>query len=63
MVRCWQIVVVLLLCAATAAGAQHGNLTGSEPPLPVSEIAPGVFVHIGATALMTRQNEGAIANV
>ena len=32
-------------------------------PLPVSEIASGVFVHVGATALMTGENEGAIANV
>ena len=31
--------------------------------LPVSEIAPGIFVHGGLTALMTRENEGAIANV
>jgi quinoprotein relay system zinc metallohydrolase 2 len=31
--------------------------------LPVSEVAPGIFVHIGTTALMTRENEGAIANV
>lgn len=31
--------------------------------LPVSEIAPGLFVYAGATALMTRENEGAIANV
>ena len=31
--------------------------------LPVSEIAPGIFVHVGETALMTRENEGAIANV
>ena len=32
-------------------------------PLTVDEIAPGDFVHIGATALMTRDNEGAIANI
>jgi quinoprotein relay system zinc metallohydrolase 2 len=32
-------------------------------PLAVTEIAPGVFVHIGAIALMNRDNEGAIANV
>src|SRR5262249_16911595 len=32
-------------------------------PLPVSEIAAGVFVHVGATALMTAENEGAIANI
>ena len=29
----------------------------------MSEIAPGVFVHEGVMALMTRENEGAIANV
>src|SRR3954452_22504289 len=36
-----------------------------EPPdqLAVTEIAPGIFVHIGATALMTEQNLGAIANI
>jgi quinoprotein relay system zinc metallohydrolase 2 len=32
-------------------------------PLAVTEVAPGVFVHIGAIALMNRDNEGAIANV
>jgi quinoprotein relay system zinc metallohydrolase 2 len=34
-----------------------------QPELSVTEIAPGIFVHIGAIALMTRENEGAIANV
>ncbi|MCA3571677.1 quinoprotein relay system zinc metallohydrolase 2 [Bradyrhizobium sp.] len=34
-----------------------------EAELPVSEVAPGIFVHTGVTALMTRENEGAIANV
>jgi quinoprotein relay system zinc metallohydrolase 2 len=34
-----------------------------QSALPVTEIAPGVFVHIGAIALMTGENEGAIANV
>jgi quinoprotein relay system zinc metallohydrolase 2 len=31
--------------------------------LPVSEVAPGIFLHSGAIALMTRENEGDIANV
>ena len=44
-----------MLCSAAAARAQQ--------VLPVTEIAPGVFVHIGEIALMTRENEGAIANV
>jgi quinoprotein relay system zinc metallohydrolase 2 len=34
-----------------------------QPQLSVTEIAPGIFVHIGAIALMTRENEGAIANI
>jgi quinoprotein relay system zinc metallohydrolase 2 len=32
-------------------------------PLPVNEVAPGDFVHIGVTALMTKDNAGAIANI
>ena len=34
-----------------------------QPELSVTEIAPSVFVHIGAIAQMTRENEGAIANI
>ncbi|KJC40804.1 beta-lactamase [Bradyrhizobium sp. LTSP885] len=50
------IALLLMLCASTIARAQ-------EPELPVSEVAPGIFVHTGATSLMTRDNDGAIANV
>jgi quinoprotein relay system zinc metallohydrolase 2 len=32
-------------------------------PLPVTEVAPGVYVHIGTVAVMTAENEGATANV
>src|SRR5713101_3130585 len=32
-------------------------------PLAMSEVARGIFVHSGALALMTRHNEGAIANL
>ena len=32
-------------------------------PLPVTELGPGVFAHIGDIALMNRENDGAIANL
>src|SRR5882757_5753881 len=50
------LALLLMLGASTIARAQ-------ELELPVSEVAPGIFVHVGATALMTRDNAGAIANV
>jgi quinoprotein relay system zinc metallohydrolase 2 len=42
------------------AGVGAGPL---EDSLPVREVAAGVFVHFGVNALMTGENEGAIANV
>jgi quinoprotein relay system zinc metallohydrolase 2 len=53
----------LLIFAAAAMLAGPAFAQKQQGALPVSEIAPGVFVHAGATALMTRENEGAIANV
>lgn len=50
------IAALLMFGASTFSNAQQGDL-------PVSEIAPGVFLHTGLTALMTGDNEGAIANV
>src|SRR5712671_4253906 len=50
------IALLTLLGTATLSQAQQGEL-------PVSEVAPGIFVHIGEIALMTDENEGAIANV
>jgi quinoprotein relay system zinc metallohydrolase 2 len=47
--------VALILTVAPCL-AQDGELA-------LNEIAPGVFVHIGDISLMTRENEGAIANV
>ena len=50
------IALLVMLGVSTVAQAQRQRL-------PVSEVAPGIFVHTGETALMTRENEGAIANV
>lgn len=48
-----------LLAWVTAASAAASRIS----PLPVREVAPGVFVHFGRIALMNRDNDGAIANV
>jgi quinoprotein relay system zinc metallohydrolase 2 len=52
----WILAALAMLATATASRAQ-------QQPLPVSSIADGVFVHTGQTAQMTRENDGAIANV
>jgi quinoprotein relay system zinc metallohydrolase 2 len=57
------VACLALLCASTPTEAQDPDLPASEQPLPVSEVAPGVYVHSGAISLMTRQNQGAIANI
>lgn len=53
------------LIAAGAALWIASTATGQsvDAPLSVDEIAPGLYVHHGAVSLMTRDNEGAIANV
>ena len=53
-------VAALVMLAALAAPALAN---AQQDPLPVSEVAPGIFVHIGVTELMTRENQGAIANI
>jgi quinoprotein relay system zinc metallohydrolase 2 len=54
--RAAALVALVMLGVSSISQAQQN-------PLPVSEVAPGIFVHGGLTALMTRENEGAIANV
>jgi quinoprotein relay system zinc metallohydrolase 2 len=50
------LAVLITLGAAPSSSAQQRQLA-------VSEIADGVYVHNGVTALMTADNDGAIANV
>jgi quinoprotein relay system zinc metallohydrolase 2 len=53
-----------LAAVVTLLGAVPEAWPGeAADPLPVTEVAPGVYTHIGAIAVMTQQNEGAIANV
>src|SRR5215216_7732395 len=53
---CVLAAALAMLATATASPAQ-------QQQLPVSSIADGIFVHTGQTAQMTRDNDGAIANV
>jgi quinoprotein relay system zinc metallohydrolase 2 len=62
---------MLILSAATSVASALTLCIARFPacaqqppePLAVTEQAAGVFTHIGAIALMTRENEGSIANV
>jgi len=51
--------------AALAAGLSVAAAfaQGAPSPLPVDEIAPGVYVHAGDISLETSANEGGIANI
>jgi quinoprotein relay system zinc metallohydrolase 2 len=49
---------VILAGTATPSDSQE-----QIEPLPVTEVADGVYAHVGAIALMSAENEGAIANV
>ena len=54
--RTFSWLALFLFVSQAAAAAPEG-------PLPVKQIAPGVFAFEGKVALMSRDNEGAIANI
>lgn len=57
---------VHVLCGLALLGSSAVVGAAAQPaadPLPLSEIAPGVFVHFGATAMMTPANAGGVANL
>ena len=54
-----RLVLLAVLAALCALPSSHAQ----QQALALTEVAPGVFVHTGDIALMTRENEGAIANV
>jgi quinoprotein relay system zinc metallohydrolase 2 len=56
----WLIGVVLAAFAFSLQSMAQGE---ALPPLPVQEVAPGVFVHAGEIALMSEENLGDIANI
>ena len=53
---------VSVLAALAVLGASTFS-QAEQQELAVSEVAPGLFVHDGLTALMKRKNNGAIANI
>lgn len=63
---CGKIAKAAALVFLSIVLVRTATLTYSQElvePLPVVEVASGDYVHFGVIALMTEQNEGAIANV
>jgi len=59
----WKAVAGLALAATVLAAVAAARPGEAADPLPMTEVAPAVYAYIGAIALMTEQNDGAIANV
>src|SRR5215831_5979420 len=56
-VFCLSLVAILLAAVPVARSAKAAG------PLPLTEVAPDLYAHIGALSVMTQRNEGAIANL
>jgi quinoprotein relay system zinc metallohydrolase 2 len=59
----WKAIACLAFAAALLAVMPAARPGEAPDPLPVTEVASGLYAHVGAIAVMTGQNEGAIANV
>src|SRR5580658_7883315 len=57
----WSLGALMIL--ALALSVRSAFCGEALPPLPVQEVAPGVFVHMGEIALMSEDNLGDIANI
>ncbi|HEY4807076.1 MAG TPA: MBL fold metallo-hydrolase, partial [Roseiarcus sp.] len=55
--------LVRALFATLVFSLQSAYCGEALSPLPVQEVAPGVFVHTGEIALMSEENLGDIANI
>jgi quinoprotein relay system zinc metallohydrolase 2 len=51
---------LILVCLLASS---HCRAEQQDPPLPISEIAPGVYVHIGTIEMMSEANQGDTANL
>ena len=57
-------IVLAVICGfALVPGDCSAQQKNPTPPLPISQIAPGVYVHVGNIYMMTEANEGDAANV
>ena len=61
--RCVGIVLTVISVGVLAPDDCSAQQKNPLTPLPISEIAPGVYVHVGNIDMMTEANEGDAANV
>jgi quinoprotein relay system zinc metallohydrolase 2 len=61
--RCVGIVLTVICGIVLAPDDCSAQQKNPLPPLSISEIAPGVYVHVGNIDMMTEANEGDAANV